>query len=211
MKDDDTSGQGERSSMTEEQAFQDLIRRVRTGDKAAAAELVRDYEPAIRRVARIRLIDTRLQRYFDSLDIAQSVFASFFVRMALGQYDLDKPEQLLKLLATMSRKKLVDRIRKEEASCRDYRRLAAFGPTVGQALASDPTPSQEVAGQELLEEFRKRLSADERYLADQRSLGRDWAQIAADQGGSPEALRKQLARAIDRIASQLGLSGFAEE
>src|SRR4051812_44768072 len=97
--------------MIEEVDFQDLIRRIRAGDEAAAAALVRTYEPAIRREARVRLSDSRLRRLFDSMDICQSVLASFFVRAALGQYELEQPEQLLRLLVDMSRKKLVDRAR----------------------------------------------------------------------------------------------------
>src|SRR5947209_4570355 len=109
--------------MLEDNAFRDLIRRVREGDEGAAAELVRRYEPTIRRVARVRLVDDRLRRRFDSMDICQSVFASFFVRAALGQFDIDRPEQLLGLLVSMSRKKLIDRAREERAARRDYRRL----------------------------------------------------------------------------------------
>ena len=41
---------------------------------------------------RIHLRDVRLRRVLDSTDICQSVLASFFVRAALGQYDLDTPE-----------------------------------------------------------------------------------------------------------------------
>src|SRR3954465_1156045 len=100
-------------SMAQESEFQALIRRVRAGDEAAAAALVRTYEPAIRRAARVRLVDSRLRRLFDSMDICQSVLASFFVRAALGQYELDRPEQLLRLLVDMSRKKFVDHAREQ--------------------------------------------------------------------------------------------------
>jgi RNA polymerase sigma-70 factor (ECF subfamily) len=41
-------------------AFPDLIRRVRDGDQDAAAELVKHYEPYIRRAVRFRLADARL-------------------------------------------------------------------------------------------------------------------------------------------------------
>src|SRR3954471_7481728 len=181
--------------MHDEIDFSDLIRRIRAGDEAAAAALVRTYEPAIRRAARVRLSDSRLRRLFDSMDICQSVLASFFVRAALGQYELDQPEQLLRLLVDMSRKKLVDRAREQGAARRDYRRTPAGGQEVSEVAAAGPTPSQEVAADELLHEFRKRLSEDERQLANQRALGQDWAQIAATWGGSPEALRKRLTRA----------------
>jgi RNA polymerase sigma-70 factor (ECF subfamily) len=55
------------------------------------------------------------------------------------------------------------------------------------------------------------LTAEERYLVDQRTQGREWAQIAADLGASPEALRKKHARALDRVAQELGLDKAAAE
>ncbi len=191
--------------MAEESAFRELMRRVRAGDEDAATELIRRYEPTIRRVARVRLGDSGLRRALDSMDICQSVFASFFVRAALGQYDLDKPEQLLHLLVDMSRKKLIDQVRKQGAARRDYRRLENAGPDLGDVVDPGPTPSQDVAARELLEEFRRRLSAEERELADERARGLDWAEIAAGRGDSPEALRKRLTRAVERVAQEVGL------
>jgi hypothetical protein len=49
------------------------------------------------------------------------------------------------------------------------------------------------------------FTAEERYLADQRALGREWADLAAELGGTAEAARKKLARAIDRVGQGLGL------
>ncbi len=194
--------------MAEESAFQSLMHRVRAGDQEAAAELVRLYEPAIRRAARVWAVDPRLRRAFDSLDICQSVFASFFVRTALGQYELNRPEQLLNLLVAMSKKKLVDHARQEGAARRDFRRRQAGSDRDKDLAASAASPSKEVEVGELLDEFRKRLSEEERQLAEARSLGHDWDQIAAARGGSPEALRKRLARAVDRVAQELHLDGF---
>jgi RNA polymerase sigma-70 factor (ECF subfamily) len=191
--------------MSEGEHFRDLIRRVRAGDDVAAADLVQLYEPAIRRAARVRLVDSRLRRVFDSMDICQSVLASFFVRAALGQYDLDGPENLLKLLVNMTRKKLADHAREQGAARRDYRRLQAGSHDLRDHAAAGTSPSQQVAGRELLAEFRRRMSDEERQLADERALNRDWAQIAADREASPEALRKKLTRAVDRVAHELGL------
>jgi RNA polymerase sigma-70 factor (ECF subfamily) len=191
--------------MSEVEDFQELIRRVRAGDEDAAAELVRHYEPAIRRAVRFRLGDTRLRRTCDSMDICQAVLGSFFVRAASGQYELSTPEQLLKLLATMARNKLVKQVHRQRADCRDHRRLAP-GPVEEHALtAADPTPSRQVAARELLAEAHKRLSEEERRLVEMRNQGRDWADIARELGEGPEALRKRLARAVQRVAGELGL------
>src|SRR3954469_15990843 len=96
------------SSDAGDEGFALLIRRVRDGDQQAAAELVRRYEPAIRRAARVRLVDSRLGRLLDSMDICQSVMASFFVRAALGQYEVETSDQLLRLLGSMARNKLAN-------------------------------------------------------------------------------------------------------
>jgi RNA polymerase sigma-70 factor (ECF subfamily) len=196
--------------MPADSSFPDLIRRVRGGDEAAAAELVRLYEPAIRRSVRLRL-DPRLRRTCDSMDICQGVLCSFFVRAACGQYELETPEQLLKLLATMARHKLAKALRHQRAARRDHRRVEA-GPAEEWPLrAPAPSPSQQVAARELLQEVRRRLSPEERRLAELRGQGRDWAAIAAECGGSPEALRKRLGRAVARLADCLGLDEMRHE
>src|SRR5437588_7544445 len=99
--------------MSDNPSFADFIRRIRAGDQEAAANLVRQYEPTIRRVVRFRLVDARLGAVLDSMDICQSVLASFFVRTASGQFELDGPEDLVKLLVTMARNKLASQARKE--------------------------------------------------------------------------------------------------
>jgi hypothetical protein len=48
--------------MTNGGALRTLLDRVRAGDQEAATELVRRYEPALRRVVRLRLRDRRLRR-----------------------------------------------------------------------------------------------------------------------------------------------------
>lgn len=92
--------------MAEQSAFVDLIRRVRAGDDQASEELVRRYEPVIRVAVRVRLNDSGLRRHFDSMDISQSILGNFFARAASGQFELDTPEHLVKLLVTMARNRL---------------------------------------------------------------------------------------------------------
>jgi RNA polymerase sigma-70 factor (ECF subfamily) len=191
--------------MDESDGFQALIEKVRAGDEDAAAELVRRYEPMVRRAARVRLADPRLGRVLDSMDICQSVMASFFVRAALGQYELNTPDQLLRLLATMARNKLANQAHGQRAARRDVRR-EDHGSVAADGVADRyGTPSRQVAARELLDAARARLSPDERRLLDRRQDGDEWAAIAEAEGASPEALRKKLARAVDRVAQEIGL------
>ena len=186
--------------------FTDFVRRIRAGDAAAAVDLVRAYEPLIRREVRLHLRDTRLARLFDSLDICQSVLASFFIRTAAGQFDLENPSQLVKLLVTMARNKLSSAARLHFQERRDVRRMADYShESVGRTQAQEGDPSEIVADCELLNRFRACLSQEERKLAEWRSQGASWAEIATHLGGTPDARRLQLSRAVDRVASELGL------
>ncbi len=190
--------------MPPDPSFDELIRRVGSGDEQAAAQLVRDFEPVVRRVLRSRLRGAGARREFDSMDICQSVFAIFFVRVAAGQYDLKEPDDLIKLLLTMTRNKVAEKMRRQHRLRRDSRRTV--GGVEELALAGrDPTPSSVVAGKELLEQARQRLSEEERQLVELRGQGLSWEEVAASLGGTAGARRNQLARALDRVAQELRL------
>jgi RNA polymerase sigma-70 factor (ECF subfamily) len=191
--------------MSDQPTFTDFIRRIRAGDEQAALEMVRRYEPLIRRQVRLQLEDQRLCRLFDSMDVCQSVLKSFFFRTAAGEYDLDTPEQLQRLLVSMARNKLASAARAQHRQRRDNRRVAAGAEHLQGVAAGSPTPSQEVAGRELLERFRQELSAEERQVAELRSQGLAWSEIAARLGGTAQARRVQLARAVERVSRELGL------
>lgn len=194
--------------MAEALPIEDLLRRVRAGDADAVRELVQRYESEIRRIARLRL-HPRLRRVLDSTDICQSVLHSFFVRAALGEYELNTAEDLLRLLAGMVRHKVASQARREHAQRRDLRRTEPSDTAVREALTPEASPSQIVAGRELLQQFRERLSEQERRLADLRAQGQEWSAIAAQLGESAEALRKRLERGIRRVARALGLEDFS--
>jgi RNA polymerase sigma factor (sigma-70 family) len=183
-------------------SFDELLRRVGSGDEQAAAQLVRDFEPVVRRVLRGLLRGANARREFDSLDICQSVLAIFFVRVTAGQYDLKEPDDLIKLLQTMTRNKVAEKVRRQHRLRRDSRRTV--GGVEELAVAGlDPTPSSVVAGKELLEQARQRLSAEERQLVELRGQGLSWEEVAASLGGTAGARRNQLARALDRVAQEL--------
>src|SRR6516165_10390683 len=157
--------------MAGDSTFDGLIDRVRAGDQDAAADLVKLYEPEIRRAVRYRLADARLGTLLESMDICQSVLKSFFVRAAAGQYELNTPQQLLALLATMARNKLYSQARRHQARSRDRRRDASGGLDEEGLVDPGPSPSREVAARDLLDEVRRRLAPDERRLMDLRNQG----------------------------------------
>ncbi|MGF1578529.1 MAG: RNA polymerase sigma factor [Gemmataceae bacterium] len=196
--------------MTTPFSFAELIKRVRSGDQDAASDLVKRYEPAIRRAIRFRLTDARLGAVLDSMDICQSVMASFFLRAATGQFELEEPSQLQKLLVAMARNKLAMKARSEQAQKRDNRRLVGGNVEDQGVAATGASPSQAVSAKEMIQEAYKRLSDDERQIVELRNQGMEWSDIAKQLQASPEALRKKLGRALDRIAQELGVDDGME-
>src|SRR5262249_52930623 len=68
------------------------------------------------------------------------------------------------------------------------------------------TPSRVAAGRELLELVWRRLSTEDRYLAEQRADGKEWAELGEELDRKPDALRKQLTRALDVVGNDLSIS-----
>ena len=122
----------------------------------------------------------------------------------MGQFKLEKADDLKKLLATMARNKLATKARQPQVRRRDYRGLEADSVARDPLLAPDSSPSRIVAGRELLQAVQERLTAEERSLAEQRAAGFGWAEIAATSGRVPKRCAR-IARALGRVIKELGL------
>jgi RNA polymerase sigma-70 factor (ECF subfamily) len=188
--------------MTEDHGFDELLRRVREGDERATAEMVRRYEPEVRRFIRYRLTSGHLRRFLDSLDVCQSVFANFFLRLTEGQFELKNPEQVQRLLRVMAGNRLLDHHRRQTAA-----RRACDAVPLGETAdlpgdADDPTRT--VEARDLVEALRARLSAEERRILDVWMQGEDWPEVARQLGSTADAVRKRFTRAIDRVARDMG-------
>jgi RNA polymerase sigma factor (sigma-70 family) len=194
--------------MPDETPFQNLIRRVRLRDQQACAELVHTYLPDVLRIVRMQISNLNLQQVIEADDICQIVLANFFIRMADGQFQLNEPAQLKVLLGRMARNQVLDEGRRAQASRRARQRTLQANEAMQQVPSADATPSRIIASSELLAEIYRRMSNEERQVADQRALGTDWQAIAEAMGSSSEAVRKKLSRAYDRVLKELNLSGI---
>jgi RNA polymerase sigma-70 factor (ECF subfamily) len=183
--------------MAETSAFHELVTKIRAGDDDAAAELVRLYEPYIRLVVRGRLHPS-LRAQLDSIDIWQSIAAEFFARVASGNFDLDTPEHVRRLLATMALNKLRNKIR----GAGPGRVSLAQGQ---ETIDPHPTPVEEAADRELVRLVYGLLSEEERQLLELRLEKNSWATIAKRLGGTEAGRRMQYNRARARVTAALGL------
>ena len=75
--------------------------------------------------------------------------------------------------------------------------------------ASDP--SQQASAKEILERIQAGLDEQAAYLAEQRSLGRAWKDLAEELGGTDGALRKKFTRALNRVMKELGVDEATDE
>lgn len=197
--------------MIDAHQFSLLMSRVRSGDSDAAGELIRQYEPLIRREVRMRLADQRLRRTLDSLDVCQSVLAGFFLSANLQDYEFDDPKQLIRLLVSMTKNKVASAARREYRQKRDRRRMEADDGNLLAAEAAQATPSQIVADNELLERARAMLPDDERVVADMRGQGHTWEEVAAETGGTAHNCRVKFGRAVKRVMSKLGIADEGDD
>lgn len=186
-----------------DEPFQNLIRLVRQGDAAAGRSLVARYEALVQQAVRRRLRDTRLHAAIDPLDVAQEVFADFFVRVAVGDFDLPTPQHLERLLTGMARRQLAVWVRRERTARRDVHRTERDDDSAMNLPAQDPEPGQQAEEKELLRKAWSQLTEPERELATWRLAGQSWAEIGERLGKSPTVVRKRYSRVIARMAELL--------
>src|SRR5262249_55532376 len=159
--------------------FAEFLRRIRAGDESAAAELVRQYEPLLRREIRMRLTDPTLHRLVSASDICQAVLLSFFARAAAGQYELGQPEDLRQLLIRMAQNKIAGQAGRVRGRPADSQREPAAEVERLELAAEAPPPPRALVAGDLLRAVLRRLSAEERQLAERRGQGLTWPQISA--------------------------------
>ena len=191
--------------MVAESGFAELMERLRTGDPDAATELMNRYGAEVQRLARLRLRSGQMRRVLESSDVLQSVMFSFFRRADQGEYEqrLQTPEELLKLLATMVRYKVIDQARKAHAERRGGRTDIVEMVDSMILQGTDTLPEEQAIRKELLGLVQDVLSKEEWQLWQLRYGEKmEWADIAEQLGGTGESQRKRLERLQERLRIQ---------
>jgi RNA polymerase sigma-70 factor (ECF subfamily) len=181
-----------------------LLARVREGDEAALAELLRRYEPKIRLTAR-HLLRPVLRRYLDSIDVAQSVQFHLMSGLRRGSFDLPDTETFVALAVTMVRRKVAQHWRHLQ---REH--LIRFGLPEGQTPDPSPLttpgspgdPAQAVQRSEELQRLWQVLDPTERRLLELRLQGYSTAEAASQMGCAANVLRVRLSRLRKRLNEQ---------
>lgn len=174
-----------------------LLRRVRLGSEDAATQLYLRYARRLHALARARCAPDLAPRV-DADDIVQSVFRTFFRRVALGNYDVPDGEELWKLFLVIGLNKIRHTAAFHRAAKRDVRASVggeALEQAGGMADTGDETSLNVL--RLVIDEVLAGLSPSHREIVRLRIEGYEVAEIAERQGRSK--------RSVERI-----LQGFRE-
>jgi DNA-directed RNA polymerase specialized sigma24 family protein len=169
---------------------------LRGGDPRSVEELLRQFDPYLRRVIRLRLMSGRLSHAVDTTDILQSLLKDFLTQREKETLLPGAPGGLCAYLAAAVRNKVRGKLRKE-------RRYAGRLPADWERVGPDPSPAEQAESRDLCQLVRGRLSTENRLLFDLKAQGLTWTQIAEKVSGQPDALRVGLSRAIAKILREL--------
>ncbi|MBI2481236.1 MAG: sigma-70 family RNA polymerase sigma factor [Planctomycetia bacterium] len=159
--------------------FRQVVERVCAGSDKAAWELIDTYGPHIQRVVR-RKLNQRMRSKFDSLDFVQMVWASFFTeREKLARFT--EPTDLIKYLATMAQRKLIQesrrRLQGQKHNVGRERALIADSEDESAYDRKSNTPSQIVMAKDRLEVMMRDRSDRDRQIVELRMQGLTFVEI----------------------------------
>src|SRR6202043_933728 len=162
-------------------SFADLMVRLNQGDQAAAAKVFHRFTNRLVGRARIHL-DGRVRQKVDPEDVLQSVYRSFFLRQAQGQFELEGWDNLWSLLTVLTVRKCPRVNRCFLGGRRDVKSEAPGDEPAWEAIGRDPTPSHVYMLSELVKRLLTGLSERDRHIVSLALQGYTPAEIVKQTG-----------------------------
>jgi RNA polymerase sigma-70 factor (ECF subfamily) len=193
--------------MPPEPSFDALMARLQAGEEDAATQLFRRFSGRLLALARSRL-DPLLRQQTDPEDVMQSVFKSFFLRQAEGQWDLGGWDSLWSLLTVLTVRKCGRRAGYHRAARRDVRREVSPRPAeddsapAWECLDREPTPGEAAVLAETLRELLAQMDLRDRQIVTLRLQGYATAEVAAEAGCTQRTVQRVLERLRTRLERQ---------
>jgi RNA polymerase sigma-70 factor (ECF subfamily) len=154
-------------------------------------------------------LDTRIRQKVDAEDVVQSVFRSFFLRHADGQFDLKDWGSLWGLLALITVRKCARQNRHFHGPEHDVRKEVAAVPaaddsaTGWEALDREPTAEEAVALAETVEHLLRGLSGRNRVILELRLQGYTVPEISERVGVTEFTVEGRLKQLRKRLRAQV--------
>lgn len=183
-------------------AFHEWVKRAAAGDEEALAQLLQYCEPKFRIIARVAL-GPLLRSQVDTLDLVQSMKRMLIPGLRAGLYNLDSPEQLVALAATVIRRKVALYWRRQRRQP-----VVQLGEqTLDNTQACPPAmPIEQWENEEFLSHLLEKLTPEERDLFQMQLDGLPIVEIARRLGCKPGPLRARLSRLRKKLRNLAGFS-----
>ena len=144
----------------------------------------------------------QLRQKIDAEDVLQSVFKSFFIRHADGQFEPTGWDSLWTLLSVIAVRKCCKHWKFYQADRRDIGREAPIedgSSAAWEPFDREPTPDEAVAVADTVEQVMRGLDTRGREILSLRLQGRLVEEIAGDVGCAERTVR----RVLDRVKGRL--------
>lgn len=183
---------------------QQVFERVRAGDEEAAREIFERYITRLVALARSRLSE-KMTGKLDADDVVQSAFRSFFIRAREGQYVIDRAGDLWRLLASITRRKLLSRAEHFRQKKRSLDRDQPLSVKVMDEASCSEEPSFEeaVALADEVEFLMRDLPPRQRTMLELRLQGQPIPQIAETVERSERTVRRFLGVFREQLEERL--------
>jgi RNA polymerase sigma-70 factor (ECF subfamily) len=176
----------------------DLLQKLQAGDREAAEEVFRVYEPYLRMTVR-RMLPARLRRKFDSVDIVHSVWADLLGGFRTSAWQFPDTAHLRAFLVKAARNRFIDRMRKHHTAVERERSLPVEGLD-GALAGADPRPSEIAQANVLWEQMLQKCLPQHRPVLLLKRQGCSLAEIAAKTGYHPSSVRRILYDLAKQVA-----------
>ena len=181
--------------------------RLQCGDELGARAVFERFATQLISKAKNRL-GPRIRQKVDPEDVVQSVFKSFFIRQAAGQFELNNWESLWGLLLQITIRKCNRWAEHYGTQRRNLRSEIAQAPNDRSSLqwdaeSPDPMPSEIAVLNEMIDGLKSKLDADEWNIVSLRLQDYDLAEIGTMVSRSERTVRRVLARVRDILGTQL--------
>jgi RNA polymerase sigma factor (sigma-70 family) len=180
-------------------ADDELLGRIRGGDREAVAEFIRGHEPLIRRRFRHKM-GAALRRVVDSEDLVSTLSRRLDAYMAMGRLSATTPDQLWALVLRIAERSIFDKLRELQRS------PGPGGGVVAETVASPERLGElvdEPGGEWTAEDIMGLIPVGDREIARGWLKGLDYRSIGEQVGMSADRVRQRWHRIKLDLRSQM--------